>query len=66
MHVEPLLCLLGHRKETCSASEHICRAGLTAAEADKGEGLRMLITRAGGSVAKTLAQLDSSGTSQVY
>jgi hypothetical protein len=36
-----------------------------AAETDKGEGLRMLISRAGGTPVKTVAQLDSSGASQV-
>ena len=41
-------------------------AGLAAAEADKGEGLRMLIARAGGRWARTVAELDSSGTSQVH
>ena len=56
-----------HLERMCTAAEQstVCHAGLTAAEADKGEGLRMLITRAGGSVAKTVAQLDSSGTSRV-
>ena len=43
----------------------LCCVGLFAAEYDKGEGLRMLISRAGGTVAKALTQLDSSGASQV-
>ena len=50
---------------TCRAEGWCCGAGLLAAEADKGEGLRMLIGRAGGQVADSVAQLDASGASQV-
>lgn len=45
--------------------ENPCCAGLVAAEADKGDGLCMLIARAGGTLTKTVAQLDTSGSSQV-
>ena len=49
----------------CRAEGWCCGAGLLAAEADKGEGLRMLVGRAGGQVTDSVAQLDASGASQV-
>ncbi len=42
-------------------TSHGC-AGLVAAEADKGEGLRMLVQRAGGNIAETVPKkLPASG-----
>ena len=50
---------------TCRVEGWCCGVGLLAAEADKGEGLRMLVSRAGGQVADSVAQLDASGAAQV-
>ena len=49
----------------CRAEGWCSGVGLLAAEADKGEGLRMLVGRAGGQVAGSVAQLDASGAAQV-